>query len=171
MPRKRRRFLLVWNRVVSMNNKSRSYSLVLLQFVLIGLLVLSPRQEAPYGGASEIIGFIGVGFIAIGSIVLLVSFLSLGNALTALAIPKDNGTLITTGIYSRVRHPIYFALLLMSLGIMLDAGYWPQVIVAMLLYVLLSNKADFEESLLRERYPQYKQYAEKTPRFFPRLDR
>jgi len=154
-----------------MNNKSRSYSLVLLQFVLIILLVLTPRQENAYGAASEIVGMVGLAFIAIGSIVLLVSFLGLGNALTALAIPKDNGTLVTTGIYSRVRHPIYFALLLMSFGILLDAGYWPQIIVVMLLYALLSNKADFEESLLRERYPQYKQYAERTPRFFPRLGR
>ena len=105
-----------------MNNKSRSYSLVLLQFVLIILLVLTPRQENAYGAASEIVGMVGLAFIAIGSIVLLVSFLGLGNALTALAIPKDNGTLVTTGIYSRVRHPIYFALLLMSFGIMLDAG-------------------------------------------------
>jgi len=45
------------------------------------------------------------------------------------------------------------------------------VIVYMLLYVLLSTKAEFEESMLREKYPQYAKYAEKTPRFFPRLGR
>jgi protein-S-isoprenylcysteine O-methyltransferase Ste14 len=154
-----------------MNSKSRSYTLVLLQVLLIALLLLSPRQDAPYGGASEIVGMIGVALIAVGSGVLLISFIALGNSLTALAIPKDNGTLVTHGIYSRVRHPIYFGLLVMSLGVMLDAGYWPQVIVVMLLYVLLNNKADFEETLLRERYPQYQKYSERTPRFFPRLGR
>jgi protein-S-isoprenylcysteine O-methyltransferase Ste14 len=142
-----------------------------MQFLLISLLLLSPRQESPYGAASQIVGVFGVGLIALGSGVLLVSFIGLGNSLTALAIPKDNGTLVTHGIYSRVRHPIYFGLLVMSLGVMLDAGYWPQIIVVMLLYVLLGNKADFEESMLRERYPQYKKYAERTPRFFPRLGR
>ena len=126
-----------------MNNKSRSYTLVFMQFLLIALLLLSPRQESPYGGASEIVGVFGVGLIALGSGVLLVSFIGLGNSLTALAIPKDNGTLVTHGIYSRVRHPIYFGLLVMSFGVMLDAGYWPQVIVVMLLYVLLGKKADF----------------------------
>lgn len=154
-----------------MNSKSRSYTLVLMQFLLIALLLLSPRQESPYGAASQIVGVVGVGLIALGSGVLLVSFIGLGNSLTALAIPKDNGTLVTHGIYSRVRHPIYFGLLVMSFGVMLDAGYWPQVIVVMLLYVLLGKKADFEETMLRERYPQYKQYAERTPRFFPRLGR
>lgn len=154
-----------------MNSKSRSYLLVFLQFLLIALLVLSPRQDAPYGGASEVVGFIGLGFIALGSAVLLISFLGLGNSLTAMPTPKDNGTLITTGIYSRVRHPIYFAVLVMSFGVMLDAGYWPQVIIVMLLYVLFTNKAEYEESLLIAKYPQYKKYAERTPRFFPRLGR
>ncbi len=154
-----------------MNQKSRAWFYVTLQFLLIFLLVLSPRMEQPYGSASEVIGIIGVGFILLGSALLLYSFLALGNSLTAMPIPKDNGQLVTTGMYSRVRHPIYFALLLMGFGVILDSGYWPQVIVYLLLYSLLSLKADWEESMLREKYPQYKAYAEKTPRFFPRLGR
>lgn len=154
-----------------MNQKSRGWFYVILQFLLIFLLVLSPRMESPYGAASEIIGLLGLGFIMAGSAILLISFLKLGNSLTALPVPKEQGQLQTGGLYARVRHPIYFALLVMGFGVMLDAGYWPQVIVYMLLYVLLSTKAEFEESLLREKYPEYKKYAEKTPRFFPRLGR
>lgn len=154
-----------------MNQKSRAWFFVVLQFVLIFLLVLSPRMEQPYGGASEIIGLVGVGFIVLGSLLLLFSFLGLGNSLTALPIPREGGQLITTGLYSRVRHPIYFALLVMGFGVLLDSGYWPQVIVYMLLFALLNQKADFEETLLKEKFPQYKKYAEKTPRFFPRLSR
>jgi len=154
-----------------MNQKSRGWFYVILQFVLIFLLVLSPRMESPYGGASEIIGVIGIALIMTGSAILLSSFLKLGNALTALPVPKEGGELQTSGLYARVRHPIYFGLLVMGFGVMLDAGYWPQVIVYMLLYVLLSTKAEFEESMLREKYPQYAKYAEKTPRFFPRLGR
>lgn len=154
-----------------MNQKSRAWFYVALQFVLIFLLVLSPRMESPYGAASEIIGLVGIAVIMVGSAILLFSFLRLGNSLTALPIPRQAGKLETGGMYSRVRHPIYFALLLMGFGVILDAGYWPQVIVFMLLYALLSTKADFEETLLREKYPEYKKYAEKTPRFFPRLGR
>lgn len=154
-----------------MNQKSRAWFFVVLQFVLIFLLVLSPRMDQPYGAASEVIGLVGIGFIAIGSLLLLFSFLGLGNSLTALPIPREGGQLITTGLYSRVRHPIYFALLVMGFGVLLDSGYWPQVIVFMLLFALLNQKADFEETLLKEKFPQYKKYAEKTPRFFPRLSR
>jgi len=154
-----------------MTDKSRGWFYVALQFILIFLLVLSPRMESPYGGASEVVGTIGVAIIAIGSGLLLFSFLRLGNSLTALPTPKEKGQLVTTGMYARVRHPIYFALLVMGFGVMLDAGYWPQVIVYMLLFALLSTKAEFEESLLRKKYPAYDSYALKTPRFFPRLGR
>jgi protein-S-isoprenylcysteine O-methyltransferase Ste14 len=128
-------------------------------------------MNQPYGDASDIIGLIGLAFIILGSAVLLYSFLGLGNSLTALPIPRAEGKLVTTGVYSRVRHPIYFALLLMGFGVILDSGYWPQVIVYMMLFALLTVKADFEESLLKEKYPEYRKYAEKTPSFFPRLGR
>jgi protein-S-isoprenylcysteine O-methyltransferase Ste14 len=128
-------------------------------------------MDQPYGDASDIIGLIGLAFIILGSAVLLYSFLGLGNSLTALPIPRAEGKLVTTGVYSRVRHPIYFAMLLMGFGVILDSGYWPQVIVYMMLFALLTVKADFEESLLKEKYPEYRKYAEKTPSFFPRLGR
>ena len=158
-------------RVVFMNQRSRAWFYVVIQFLLIFLLVLSPRMEKPYGDASEVIGLVGLAFIMLGSAVLLYSFLGLGISLTALPIPRADGKLVTTGMYSRVRHPIYFSLLVMGFGVILDSGYWPQVIVYMMLYALLTIKADFEESMLREKYPEYKKYAERTPRFFPRLGR
>jgi protein-S-isoprenylcysteine O-methyltransferase Ste14 len=154
-----------------MSDKSRAIYYVAIQFLLIALILLSPRMEQPYGDLSGPISVVGLGLIAIGSGTLLVSFLRLGRSLTASPIPREGGELVTTGLYSRVRHPIYFGLLTMSFGVMLDAGFWPQIIVFALLYVLLSIKADFEEGLLMKKYPGYKQYAAKTPRFFPRLTR
>jgi protein-S-isoprenylcysteine O-methyltransferase Ste14 len=154
-----------------MSDKSRAVYYVAIQFLLIALILLSPRMEQPYGDLSGPISVVGLGLIAIGSGTLLVSFLRLGRSLTASPIPREGGELVTTGMYSRVRHPIYFGLLTMSFGVMLDAGFWPQIIVFALLYVLLSIKADFEEGLLMKKYPGYKQYAAKTPRFFPRLTR
>lgn len=154
-----------------MNQKSRAWFYVAIQFLLIFLLVLSPRMDRPYGDLSELVGILGVGLILLGSALLLYSFLGLGNSLTALPIPKAHGQLVTTGLYSRVRHPIYFALLVMGLGVILDAGYWPQIIIYFMLFTILKIKADFEESLLSQKYPEYKKYAQRTPRFFPRLGR
>lgn len=152
-----------------MTDRYRANFYVLLQFVLIALLFLAPRMAEPYGALSPALSIIGLVFFGVGGTLLLISFLGLGRSLTASPIPKNEGELVTTGLYARVRHPIYFALLVLSLGVVLDAGWWPQVIVVVMLFTLLRIKAEFEESLLNKKYEGYKAYAQKTPRFFPRL--
>jgi protein-S-isoprenylcysteine O-methyltransferase Ste14 len=151
------------------NNKSRGYFYVAVQFLLIALLFTAPRQENPYGLFSDVIGLIGVAVMALGAVVLVTSFVRLGKSLTASPVPKEDGVLVTTGLYARVRHPIYFGLLVLAFGVVLDAGWWPQIVIALMLYFILNIKAQFEEDLLRARYPEYKAYAQKTPRFFPRV--
>ena len=152
-----------------MNNKSRGYFYVAVQFLLIALLFTAPRQDQPYGNFSDLLGIVGVAVIALGAIILVTSFVRLGKSLTANPVPKDDGVLVTSGLYGRVRHPIYFGLLVLCLGVVLDAGWWPQIVIALMLYFLLNIKAQFEEDLLRQKYPEYKAYALKTPRFFPRI--
>ena len=152
-----------------MNDKSRGYFYVAVQFLLIALLFTAPRQAEPYGAISDLIGIVGVAVIALGAVILVTSFVRLGRSLTANPVPKDNGVLVTSGLYGRVRHPIYFGLLVLAFGVVLDAGWWPQIIIALMLYFLLNIKAQFEEDLLRKKYPEYKAYALKTPRFFPRI--
>lgn len=140
-----------------------------LQFVLLGVLLTAPRLPQPYGALTPVISLIGLAIMGIAGLLLLVSFAALGNSLTASPLPKQRGQLVTTGLYAHVRHPIYSALLLLSLGVVLDAGWWPQLVVALMLFLLLRIKAQFEETLLRKAYPKYAAYAAKTPMFFPRL--
>ena len=152
-----------------MKDRSRGYFYVAVQFLLIALLFTAPRQPEPYGPLSGLFSIIGLAVIGAGVLILVVSFLSLGRSLTANPVPKEDGELVTTGLYARVRHPIYFGLLVMAIGVVLDAGWWPQVIIALMLYLLLNIKAQFEESLLQKKYPDYKKYMLATPRFFPRI--
>ncbi len=140
-----------------------------LQFVLLGVLLTAPRLPDPYGALTPFISLLGLTLMAVAGAILLVSFVALGNSLTASPLPKQRGKLVTTGLYSYVRHPIYSGLLLLSLGVVLDAGWWPQAVVALMLFLLLRIKAQFEETLLRKAYPRYAAYAAKTPMFFPRL--
>jgi protein-S-isoprenylcysteine O-methyltransferase Ste14 len=151
------------------NDRSRGYFYVAIQFLLIALLFTAPRQADPYGTFSDLLGIVGVAVIALGAVILVTSFVRLGKSLTANPVPKDEGVLVTSGLYGRVRHPIYFGLLVLAFGVVLDAGWWPQIIIALMLYFLLNIKAQFEEDLLRKKYPEYKAYALKTPRFFPRV--
>ena len=152
-----------------MSTNARAASYVLMQFVLLALLILAPRDPSVYGGFRAALSVVGLVLIAAGMAVILYSFFALGKSLTASPVPKQDGTLVTSGLYARVRHPIYFGLLLASIGVVLDAGPWPQFAIVLLLYVLLNIKASYEEELLANRYPEYKAYAQKTPRFFPRI--
>lgn len=152
-----------------MSDKTRAFSYVAVQFILLFLLFTAPRLPLPYGTLSPVLSTIGLIVMALGFLVLAISFVRLGSSLTASPIPKEQGTLVTSGLYSRVRHPIYFGLLLLGIGVVLDAGWWPQLVILIFLYLLLRVKSDFEENLLRKRYSDYAAYAAKTPRFFPRL--
>lgn len=152
-----------------MNNKVRALSYVAMQFLLLALLIISPRNFEPYGPLTSALSYLGLAMIISGVGIALFAFFGLGKALTASPIPKPNAQLVTTGLYSRVRHPIYFGLLVASAGIVLDSGWWPQLAIATMLYVLLNIKASFEEQLLSQQYPEYSDYAAKTPRLFPRL--
>lgn len=152
-----------------MSPNARAFYYVAMQFILLAVLILAPRNPELYGGLRLPLSILGLAMIAIGIGVVLFSFFKLGRSLTASPIPKSDGELVTTGLYSRVRHPIYFGLLLASFGVVLDAGPWPQLAVVLLLLILLNVKASFEEQLLTKQYPEYKKYAAKTPRFFPRL--
>lgn len=152
-----------------MSTNARAASYVLMQFVLLALLILAPRDPSVYGDFRSALSVVGLVLIAAGMAVILYSFFALGKSLTASPVPKQDGTLVTSGLYARVRHPIYFGLLLASIGVVLDAGPWPQFAIVLLLYVLLNIKASYEEELLAKRYPEYKAYAQKTPRFFPRI--
>lgn len=147
----------------------RALLLVFTQLVMIVVLVLAPRSDQPWGAASQVLGWIGLGLAAIGVIIALAAGFGLGRSLTASPIPRAQASLITTGLYARVRHPIYFGLLLAGFGILLDAGYWTQLVILLMLWLVLKTKADFEETLLRERYPEYDEYARKTPQLIPRL--
>ncbi|MFM1778902.1 MAG: hypothetical protein RIS51_47 [Actinomycetota bacterium] len=152
-----------------MSNQLKAFNFVFAQFVLLFLLVAAPRDDQAYGNLDQALGWIGVAAFVTGLAIVGISFFGLGRTLTVSPVPKQDGKLITSGLYSKVRHPIYSGLLLLALGVVLDAGYWPQLVLAIFLFVVLNAKASFEEELLRAKYPEYKQYAIHTPRFIPRI--
>ncbi len=79
--------------------------------------------------------------------------------------------LLTTGIYSKLRHPGYAGLILMYLGLSLVAGTLLALLVALILSILAVLTAFKEEVVLGEKFgDQYAEYAERVPwRFVPGL--
>lgn len=113
--------------------------------------------------------------ISIGSITCLYAawtglsaVVRLGRNRTPLPAPRPGSTLVITGIYGRIRHPLYAAMMAMGIG---WACFWSSGIalgLALGFIVFLHAKARFEEGLLRVRFETYPDYAARVPRYVPR---
>ena len=97
------------------------------------------------------------------------SLLSLGSSLTPLPAPRDDNQLIQHGAYSHCRHPLYRAVLLASLGVLIASGSLLHLMLLLALAAVLRGKARREEQGLAERHPDYRSYMASTPAIVPRL--
>lgn len=70
---------------------------------------------------------------------------------------------ITTGLYSIVRHPMYSATLLMFLPIPLILGSWWGVPVMLHYVSIIKRRIEDEEKLLRLELKGYSEYCDKLP--------
>ncbi|NOY85973.1 MAG: isoprenylcysteine carboxylmethyltransferase family protein [Deltaproteobacteria bacterium] len=82
----------------------------------------------------------------------------------------SDGKLVTTGIYSRMRHPQYSGIILVAIGFLIQ---WPTLITLFLfpfLIVMYYRLAMREEHDVEEVYgPEYIDYKKNVPAFIPRL--
>jgi len=119
------------------------------------------------GSVESFLAVVGFVLIVAGVLVALTGALTLGRSFTHLPRPRKSGRLRVSGIYRLVRHPVYGGVLLLALGWSLAEA--PLALVPTALLVLVFDlKSRREEIWLRERYPEYAAYAERTrSRFIP----
>jgi len=80
---------------------------------------------------------------------------------------KPEGRFVRRGPYRWIRHPMYLALLLVTLALVLAAPSPWRWLFWLLLLVDLLVKIAFEERLLVARFPEYAAYQETTKRLVP----
>jgi len=82
---------------------------------------------------------------------------------------KKHATLITSGPYRSIRHPMYSSLIIMMVGIAFYNFHWLNAIgVVMVIYAVI-NKANIEEKLLLMKFDHYINYQQETHRFIPKI--
>lgn len=140
----------------------RSYLLVFIQFAaLLAIFATGPLWATAIG----LYILEGAG-IALGLWALLA--MRLAN-LHILPDVRPNAQLIQRGPYRFIRHPMYSALLLTTLPLIIEHFSWVRLLFWLVLLSNLLIKLHYEERLLAAHYPDYPIYQQQTKRLVPFL--
>ena len=144
---------------------------LVVQACLFLLLAFGPHTSRGVTAWSAPYTWIGTmgGVILLGSGILLAAagIVCLGKNLTPLPSPKENATLIITGAYRLVRHPIYSGITLIAFGWGMWLNSWLTVGYALLLFAFFDIKSRHEERLLAEKFPEYDAYRKRVRKLIP----
>lgn len=126
--------------------------LVALVWMIAGAL----NHQRSWDGA-RIAGF------ALGVVFLTLVFLARLQLGDSFSIAPEARKLVTTGIYSKVRHPVYVFGILAILGIALYTHLWPLLAVVLLVIPMQVVRARAEERVLTEKFgEEYLRYKSQT---------
>ena len=145
--------------------------LVLQAFLLGAVLaacVLNPDTAGLPDPASTAVGLV---LVLVGGVATLSGVFALraADSLAALPHPGPRASLVTTGAYAYVRHPIYAGLIALAFGASIARDSGSGLVATLLLAVVLDLKRRVEESRLSTRFPSYDDYRATTKALVPFL--
>jgi protein-S-isoprenylcysteine O-methyltransferase Ste14 len=164
--------LFAGGNISSGEREDRGNRWVLVAFTVLGLLngwlpAYTDRNEIwAIDGAA--VRWIGVVVFILGSALRLWPVYVLGSRFSGLVAIQPGHKLLTSGIYSVIRHPSYLGLLLNSLGWSLAFRAGAGVVVTVLLIPPLLARINAEENLLHTQFgDEYDAYRARTFRLIP----
>jgi protein-S-isoprenylcysteine O-methyltransferase Ste14 len=145
-------------------------ALVTLGYLVLPILAIATPFLSFADYAPNPIAFAaGLAAAALGLWLCYRSHADLGDNWSVTLELKESHRLVTTGVYGRVRHPMYTALLLIAVAQALLLPNWlagPAYLVAFALLVAL--RVGPEERMMRDRFKnEYDEYATRTKRLVP----
>ena len=131
--------------------------LVFLQFLIVVLHFfqwefIPQKQIIQVSPFCYLLGFL---MVIISSIILLVAIKDLGRNLSPLPRPINNSKLVTTGIYRFTRHPMYYSLILISIGVFITKLSIYYLFLSISLGLIIKLKITLEEQYLNNKFKNY----------------
>ena len=148
----------------------RGEQYVVAQFALMIAVAVGPAQVRGWPvviAGWPLLDVVAMGLVAAGVGLLIAGGRGLGSNLSPLPHPKPGGTLVQTGVYRYVRHPIYGGLFLVAAGWSLRRGGGLVAVYTLCLVLVLAAKSRREEVWLTIQHPEYASYRRQTRRFIP----
>ena len=119
---------------------------------------------------SQSVTWIGIGLTSCGIALAIWARSYLGANWSATITIRSRHSLVRTGPYSRIRHPIYSGLLIAIGGTALSQGTWRGLLALAIAVIAWAIKARKEESWLRNEFgAQFEEYCQRTGFLLPRL--
>lgn len=142
---------------------------VLLLFILTGFALnwLIPLGPPLYSVPRESV-VVGLVIVACAIGIAILAAREMSRVKTAIHPGQPASALVTTGVFSRCRNPIYLSFLLILLGAEIATGNpWLILLVPLLLFYLQERVIKREENYLTQRFgDDYLAYKRKTRRWF-----
>jgi protein-S-isoprenylcysteine O-methyltransferase Ste14 len=128
-------------------------------FLTFGLLLLPRHVDLPLAAK-----LVSSGVVLIGNGLAVAILIRLGRSFSIL---PEARRLVTEGPYGMVRHPLYLAEAIGTLGLLIQflSPLAVMLVAAQLAFQLL--RIQYEERVLREAFPEYEAYSRRTARLIP----
>ena len=134
--------------------------LVFLQFFIISLHFIQweflPQKKIIQ--ASPFSYSLGILIIIIAFIIMIVSIKDLGRNLSPFPRPIKNSNLVTKGIYRFMRHPMYYSLIFISIGVFIIKLSIYYLFLTISLALIIKFKITLEEKYLINKFKNYLLY-------------
>jgi protein-S-isoprenylcysteine O-methyltransferase Ste14 len=113
---------------------------------------------------------VGIGVLCVMGIYWL--FSSIGSGITPTSATRKQHTLVTSGPYRWVRHPLYTIGSSMFISFGMIADNWFIAALGVLTFVLMASRTPKEEANLIEKFgDEYREYMKRTGRYFPKFSK
>ncbi|MAV12866.1 MAG: S-isoprenylcysteine methyltransferase [Cyanobium sp. MED843] len=145
---------------------------LLAQLLLIAAHLLPPTPASATWGLEiwpRPLFLLGAVLLITGLALAGLAFKSLGSSLSPLPTPKPGNQLILNGPYRRCRHPMYQAVLVCSLGMVVAFGSLLHLLLLVGLVLVLGGKARREEQALTQLHSDYALYRSETSAIVPNV--
>ncbi len=126
---------------------------------LIVVLLLFPAPEP-----SLVQSVIGLVLVSVGSVLSAIAISFLGGSFSIMAEARE---LVTRGVYSIIRHPLYVAEEIAMLGVIVQLFSLPAGLLLIAHIAIQIQRMKNEEAVLKKAFPEYETYMACTRRVVP----